>query len=103
MNISIIPNQVNQLIRCSQNDTGLRKWNFTLYQDGDIFVPDGDVSLICSNGEEISMVKDGDVLYCDCTENLSKDCGLFDCKIKIENGDEILHSSLFKLKVERKP
>lgn len=60
-------------------------------------------NLICSNGVEIPLTKDGDDLYCDCTAELSANSGKFDCKIKLNNGGEVIYSALFILKVEVKP
>lgn len=102
MNISLIPNTPQPTIRCSQNDTGLRMWKFNLV-DEDIVTPQGDVSLICSNGVEIPLTKSVNDLYCDCTAQLSAKSGKFFCKIKMVNGDEIIHSALFVLIVEEKP
>ena len=103
MLISMTPNDDVKTIHCSQNDTTLRKWMFNLYNDDELYTPTGTVSLICSNGTEIPMTNESTGLYCDCTSDLSRVSGTFDCKIKIVNGDEVLHSSLFKLVVEVKP
>lgn len=104
MNISIIPNQTTYpIIKCSQNDTSLRTWTFNLINGNEIVTPEGDASLVCSNGVEIPLTKDGDDLYCDCTAELSANSGKFDCKIKLNNDGEVIYSALFILKVEVKP
>lgn len=100
MNISLIPNETISCIYCSKDDTTLRKWEFELYANNIFFMPEGDISLVCSNGVEIPITKENNKLYCDCTQQLSSKSGEFDCKIKIKKGDELLYSSLFKLIVE---
>lgn len=103
MQISLIPNEEIRTIHCSQNDTTLRKWSFTLYANDVLVSPYGTPSLICSNGAEIPLTIDNNSLLCDCTSELSSQSGMFDCKIKIVDNDEIIYSSLFKLHVEVRP
>lgn len=103
MQISLIPNDEVRSIHCSQNDTQLRKWNFTLYAN-DVFVePFGTASLICENGVEVPLTVEDNSLLCDCTEELSSQSGIFNCKIKIEDNKEIIYSQLFQLHCEVKP
>lgn len=103
MQISMIPSKEVQTIHCSQNDTKLRKWTFSLYANDVLVKPIGDCSLICENGAEIPLTIEGNNLLCDCTGELSSVAGYFDCKIKIVNGGDILYSSLFNLYCEVKP
>lgn len=103
MQISLIPNEDARTIHCSQNDTQLRKWSFTLYANDVLIAPFGTPSLICENGAEVPLLIDGNNLLCDCTAELSKDPGMFKCKIKIIDGEEILYSALFYLHCEVKP
>lgn len=100
MNISLIPNQKLQTIHCSQGDVG-RTWEFTLSTDKDI-TPYGTASFVCRN-LEIPMARNGNTLYCSSTAELTAQSGLFDAKIKITDGDEVIHSSLFQLHIEVKP
>lgn len=103
MQISLIPNDEVRTIHCSQNDTQLRKWNFTLYAN-DVFVePFGTASLVCENGAEVPLTIDGSSLLCDCIEELSSKSGMFDCKIRIEENNQIIYSQNFKLHCEVKP
>lgn len=99
----MITNNIQEVITCSQNDTALRKWNFQLYNGDDIYIPNGNASMVCSNQVEVPMSIEGDTLYCDCTSELSAESGRFRCKIKIEEGNEVLYTALFILKVEVKP
>ena len=101
--ISMIPNQILTTIKCSQNDTSLRKWEFQLYANDVILHPSGQYNLLCDNGANVLLVQDGDLLICDCTEQLSTKSGKFLCKIKNTDGNEISYSSLFILNVEVKP
>lgn len=103
MQISLIPNDENRTIHCSLNDTTLRKWSFTLYANDVLIEPFGTPSLICSNGAEVPLTIDNNSLLCDCTSELSSQAGIFDCKIKIENNNQLLYSALFKLHCEVKP
>lgn len=59
--------------------------------------------LICSNGAEIDLYKEDDMLVCECEESLTGESGIFDCKIKIESNNQLLYSALFKLHCEVKP
>lgn len=103
MQISLIPNKEARTIHCSQNDTQLRKWSFTLYANDVFVIPYGTCSLVCENGVEVPLTISGNNLLCDCTQELSSKAGMFDCKIKIINNDEILYSSVFQLHCEVKP
>lgn len=100
MNISLVPNQKLQTIHCSQGDVG-RTWEFTLSADEDI-TPIGSASFVCRN-LEIPMTRNGNTLSCSSTSELTAQSGLFDAKIKLVNGDEVIHSSLFQLHIEVKP
>lgn len=103
MQISLIPNDEVRTIHCSQYDTELRKWSFTLYAN-DVFVaPFGTPYLICENGAIVPLTIEGNSLLCDCTEELSSKSGIFNCKIKIEDNNEIIYSQLFQLHCEVKP
>lgn len=99
----MIPNEPIITIKCSQNDTALRKWEFQLYANDTLITPSGSYSLLCDNGAEVSLTIDGDSLLCDCTEDLSATEGRFLCKIKNIDGDELLYSSLICLYVEVRP
>ena len=101
--ISMIPNQILTTIKCSQNDTSLRKWEFQLYANDVLIHPSGQYNLLCGNGANVLLVQDGDLLNCDCTADLSAEAGKFLCKIKNTNGNETAYSSLFILNVEVKP
>ena len=99
MILSLVPTQQIQTVHCSQGDTALRVWEFELYADG-IIEPYGSASLVCSNGAEIPLTESDGKLICECTSELSAKTGLFPCKIKIQDGDEVLYSSLFQLHCE---
>lgn len=103
MKVNLIPNlSLDQTIHCSRNDTALRKWSFELF-DGNIpFTPVGDCSLVFPDGE-IQLEQSGDSLLCDCTAQLSAKSGMFPCKIKIENGSEVMYSSIITLHCEVRP
>ena len=103
MRVSMIPSDNKPVIKCSQHDTGLRRWNFQLFNGDYPFTPVGDCSLICSNGAEVPLTLEDDTLYCDCTSELSEQSGIYDCKIKIVNGDEVIHSQIIKLYCEVRP
>lgn len=96
MVISLIPNQKLQTIHCSQGDVG-RTWEFTLSEN-----ISGSASFVCRN-LEIPMSRNGNTLSCSSTAELTAQSGLFDSKIKLVNGDEVIHSSLFQLHIEVKP
>jgi hypothetical protein len=100
MIISLIPNQRVDTIHASQNDT-CRVWEFRLIVNDSIITPTGSASLIC-DGEEIPMEIDGNTVSCDSALLTSKS-GIFPCKIKLTQGDEVLYSSLFYLHIEVKP
>jgi len=103
MKVNLVPDlSLDQTIRCSQNDTALRKWSFELYLNNVIFNPVGICSLVFENGE-IQLVRNGNSLLCDCTAELSANSGMIPCKIKIVNGSEILYSSIITLYCEVKP
>lgn len=99
----MIPNEPIVTLKCSQNDTTLRKWEFQLYANDALIVPLGSYSLICENGARIPLTIDGTSLFCDCTAELSANAGKFIAKIKNVNGDETLYSSLMCIYVEVKP
>lgn len=103
MQISLIPNEEARIIHCSQNDTQLRKWSFTLYANDVLVAPFGTPSLVCENGAEVPLTIEGSSLLCDCTEELSSKSGVFDCKIRIEENNQIIYSQNFKLHCEVKP
>lgn len=103
MQISLIPNDENRTIHCSLGDTTLRKWSFTLYANDVLVEPFGTPSLICSNGAEVPLTIENDLLLCDCTSELSSKAGVFDCKIKIEDNNQLLYSANFKLYCEVNP
>ena len=100
MVISLIPNQKLQTIHCSQGDVG-RTWEFTLSTDKNI-TPIGTASFVCCN-LEIPMSQNGNTLTCSSTSELTAQSGLFDAKIRLVNGDEVIYSSLFQLHIEVMP
>ena len=99
----MIPNDTIQILRCSQNDTALRKWSFELYANDTQITPQGTYYLVCENGETVSLTINGTSLDCDCTADLSANPGRFLCKIKNEYNNELLYSSLIILEVEVRP
>ena len=103
MQVSMIPNGNAVNIYCSQNDTELRKWSFALFSNDVLIEPFGDAFLVCENGTEIPLTVGEDELICDCTAELSSSSGTFKCKIKIEDGDKVVYSSMIKLHCEVKP
>lgn len=58
------------------------------------------ITLVCSNGTEIPCEIIGNVVYADCTAELSENPGYYVCKLKIEKDDEILYTQEFGLWVE---
>lgn len=103
MIVDLVPSlTTQQIINCSQNDTKLRKWAFELSANNVLIQPNGSFSLVFPRGE-IPLTKEGGSLLCDCTEELSAECGMFPCKIKITNGEEALYSSIITLHCEVKP
>lgn len=103
MRVDLIPSLTNeQIIHCSQNDTQLRKWAFELVSNDALIEPQGSFSLVYPTGE-IPLTVDGNDLLCDCTADLSARSGMFPCKVKITNGDEVLYSSIITLHCEVRP
>lgn len=103
MKVNLIPNLTcSQVIHCSQNDTELRKWAFELFSNDSLIEPQGSFSLVYPNGE-IQLTQEGDSLLCDCTSELSAQCGMIPCKIKITNNSEVLYSSIITLHCEVRP
>lgn len=103
MQLSLIPNDRLTILHCSQNDTTLRKWQIELYANDVLITPIGEVNMICENGAEISGVIENNSIVFDCTNELSKKAGIYKCKVKMVNGDEVIYSSLFNLYCEVKP
>lgn len=100
MVISLIPNQRVDTIHASQFDTS-RTWEFQLISNDSVYTPTDTAEFIC-DGEEIPMEIDGNTVSCD-SALLTNKSGIFPCKIKLTEGDEVLYSSLFYLHVEAKP
>lgn len=100
MIISLIPNSRVDTIHASQFDTS-RFWEFQLISNDAIVTPNGTASLICDQ-TEVPLTIGGDTLSCD-SALLTNKSGIFPCKIKLTEGDEVLYSSLFYLHVEVKP
>ena len=102
MLIDMTPTENRQVIYCSQHDTALRKWSFQLVHNDQLVSLDKTYSLVFPDGE-FSLTVNDDVLECDCTEELSAKSGFIPCKIKVEDGDEVLYSSLIFLNCEVQP
>ena len=102
MRVDLIPGEPQGTIKCSQHDTKLRKFEFTLYKDDEVYIPSGECSLVVKD-TKYPLTLEGENLYCDCTEDMTSESGIFDCKIRIAENDEVLYSALFKMKVEARP
>ena len=100
MVIDLIPNQRVDTIHASQFDTA-RTWEFQLISNDALVTPTGTATLICEQ-TEVPMTISGNTLTCD-SSLVSSSPGMKRCKIKLEDGDEILYSSLFYLHIEVKP
>lgn len=101
MNISLIPNKRVDTIHASQFDTS-RSWEFQLISNDALVTPTGSVSLICDQTEVPVVVLPTGALRCG-SSFISDKPGIHKCKIKIEDGNEVLYSSLFYLHVEVRP
>lgn len=100
--LNLIPKTESALIACSVNDTGLRKWSFSLYAGDEPWQIDADsITLVCSNGATVPCTVSNNTVFADCTEALAAEAGAFRCKLKITRGSEVLFTQTFVLLVER--
>ena len=103
--INLVPKKDIPQITCSQADTTLRKWEFKLiHNDAEYVVPSGtSITFECSNGATSNATYENGIVYVDCNESISSKDGVFFCKLKMKNGNEILSTERIKLWVEKQP
>ena len=98
---NLIPKREYTRITCSQGDTGLRRWQFHIFNGSERWTIDADaVIMTCSNGEEIPCTISDNSVVVDCTEGLSEHAGQFKCQFIFTQDDLRLGSQIFDLWVE---
>lgn len=100
--INLIPQQRVTVIRCSEDDTSLRRFVFQLMVGSSEYaLTDETVTYIQSNGAEHECTIENGMAVLDACADMTADPGAYRAKIKIEDsGGGILYSAAFVLEVE---
>ena len=100
--INLIPQQRVTVIRCSEDDTTLRRFVFQLMVGSSEYaLTDETVTYIQSNGAEHECTIENGMAVLDAYADMTADPGAYRAKIKIEDsGGGILYSAAFVLEVE---
>lgn len=102
--INLIPKTMPCEVYCSQDDTGLRKFQFEVYNGLDRWNIDCDyVNIQISNGVQIAGDVEGNVVMLPCTAEMSAIAGEFITRLQFIKGEEKVHTGCFKFIVERRP
>lgn len=100
--INMIPGQAVQVVRVSQNDTSLRRFEFRLkIRTAAYALTDETVEFIQSNGARHACeIIDGAAVL-DAYSDMTEEAGLFRAKLRIEDsGGGIAYSAAFVFEVE---
>ena len=100
--INLIPQQRVTVIRCSEDDTSMRRFVFQLMVGSSEYaLTDETVTYIQSNGAEHECTIEDGMAVLDAYADMTADPGAYRAKIKIEDsGGGILYSAAFVLEVE---
>lgn len=100
--VNLIPQQRVTVIRCSEDDTALRRFVFQLMVGSSEYaLTDETVTYIQSNGSEHECTIEDGLAVLDAYADMTADPGAYRAKIKIEDsGGGILYSAAFILEVE---
>ena len=102
--LNLIPKTGTCIVTCSENDTGLRMFQFQMYKDRELWQIDADaVTMEVSNGASVTGTFTGSFAVFDCNADMTAKAGKYFGKIKFEKGADVLHSASFDFHVERKP
>lgn len=108
--LSVVPGTVPPVIHVSQYDTGLRTLSFTITDSSLDFTgtslrldgrkPDGN-AFSYSNGADFSIIRSGNVVTCDCVQQMTAVAGSVKCAILFISGNNRLESAEFILEVKQ--
>ena len=102
--LNLIPKTGTCIVTCSENDTGLRVFQFQMYKDREPWQIDADaVTMEVSNGASVTGTFTDNIAVFDCTADMTAKAGKYFGKIKFEKGANVIRSASFHFIVERKP
>ena len=105
INLSMTPQEQALELHCSQGDNILRAFRFALFNGNtEIPVPaDASVLFQQSNGvTQACAVENGHVVM-DVVPAMTAEPGIYRCNLRISKDGGVIHSSIFTLRVERRP
>lgn len=91
------------IVTCSENDTGLRVFQFQMYNGSDEWQIDADTATMeISNGASVTGTFTGNVATFDCIADMTAKNGNYFGKLKFEKDADVIYSASFTFIVERK-
>ena len=101
--LNLIPKTGTCIVTCSENDTGLRVFQFQMYNGSDEWQIDADTATMeISNGASVTGTFTGNVATFDCIASMTAKNGNYFGKLKFEKDADVIYSASFTFIVERK-
>lgn len=101
--LNLIPKTGTCIVTCSENDTGLRVFQFQMYNGSDEWQIDADtVTMEISNGAYVTGTFTDNVATFDCIADMTAKNGNYFGKLKFEKDADVIYSASFAFIVERK-